>query len=781
MTFVPQANSDYDPLGVRGHYSQASEERYTFTGVHIMHQTQQNPRLTFVLPLMRSAFILLLCLSMILPFLSAVQAQAEQVSTPQIADYVPDQVLIQFKSGLGRDAASQKKILSAHGLKAMKHLPLASAALLPTLKGESVQEAMLRLLQLDAVRYAEPNYKRHLLETVPNDPYFSQQWAHQNIQSTTAWTIESGHPDVLIAVADSGIDYTHEDILDNMCSNPGQSFVGPSNNPMDYQGHGTHVAGIIGAVGNNGLGVTGVNWNVSLMALKFISMTGGSVADEVQAIEYAVQNGVRVFNMSYGSSYPSEIEKDAIAAAQDILFIAAAGNNSQDNDLYPQFPANHDLMNIISVAATDSSDQLASFSNYGPYTVDVAAPGSNIFSTLPIDGYGSYSGTSMAAPFVSGLAGLLLAHDPGLTPAQLKDRILCSADKIPELEGQILTQGRINTHQALTETVAGPEIFAINPDRAQAGAQITILGANFQDTAGQVYFAENTTARIISWRNDKIVCEVPDSAQSGDVQVVTAQGASNELHFELIVVQSHVTTLYDYLEECPQVPTEVIQFSPGDQVAAWNYIPNCNAGDQYQWVWIYPDGTPSEEPVQEINSTGEHCLSSYWEAGIPNNPGRWQVKFYYNQALQYTDTFTVLQEPPAWDSVYTHLFSGTSTPALQTLRQFRDEILMESALGQNLVQRLYDRSHEVAVILLMNPELLGQTTTLTRQIVPEAEKALQGGTGVLSQPVFNDLFVLLEAMHAEAEPKLKSLIQDVQESLQDQEILDQFGMQKAFD
>ncbi len=744
-----------------------------------MQQAQKNSRLAFLLSLMRSALVILLFLNLVLSFLTTAQGQAQPLSAAGFADYVPDQVLIQFKSDLGRDTASQKKILSEHGLQAIKHLPLASAALLPTLKGESVLEAMLRLLQLDAVRYAEPNYKRQPLDTVPNDPKFPQQWAHDNIQSTKAWSLETGDPGVIIAVTDSGIDYRHEDIQANMWPGLGQNFSGPGSDPMDYQGHGTHLAGIIGAVGNNALGISGVNWNVSLMALKFISTTGGSVADEVQAIEYAVQNGAQVFNMSYGSIQPSAIEKDAIAAAEDILFVAAAGNSALDNDLTPLFPASYDLSNIISVAATDPDDHLASFSSYGPYTVHVAAPGLNILSTLPGNNYGNKSGTSMSAPYVSGLAGLILAQNPNLSVAQLKDRILCSTDKIPELEGKTLTQGRINAHQALAETVTRPEIFAINPERAPAGSQITILGANFQDTAGQVYFAGNIDAGIISWRNDKIVCQVPEDAISGDVWVVTAQGASNKLHFEITVVQSHVTTLYEYIEECPTIPSEVTQFYPGDQVAAWNYTPHCETGDKYQWVWIYPDGETLETPVREINQAGDYCLYNYWPDGIPNEPGSWQVKFYYNQALQYTDTFTVLQSQ-AWTSVYNQIFSSPAN-IVDRLRQFRDDVLLESALGRDYVHRLYDRSHEVALLLLLNPEIMSQARSVAQQLLPEIQHVLQGKTGFLSRPLLGDIFSLLQAMHSEAGPELQDLIQDVQKGLQDQAVLGKFGMQTSFD
>lgn len=478
---------------------------------------------------------LIIILNLILFFADPIQAQTGPLPHKSQEAYVPGQVLVKFKSDTGRNVTRQKDILSTHSLQALKHFPLTSTALVSTNASESVLEAASRLMQLDKVEYAEPNYRRYLLETVPNDPEFSRQWAHQNIQSTRAWSLETGKPSVIVAVADTGIDYTHEDILDNMWPGLGRNFIDQNNDPMDTNGHGTLIAGIIGAVGNNSKGIAGVNWRVSLMALKFIGPEGGTVADEIQAIEYALQRGARVFNMSFGSYQPSVIEKEAMAAASNILFIAAAGNELNNNDFSPLFPASYDLPNIISVAATGVNDNIASFSNYGPNTVHVAAPGSGILSTIPGDRYRLYSGTSMSTAFVSGLAGLILARNPGFTIDQLRNQILRTADKLPELESHILTGARINAHRALTLAVSGPEIFRINPSSGQIGSQVAILGSGFLNAPGRVYFPDNIEAEIVSWRTDKIVCLVPEEATSGGVRVVTSQGASNRKHFEVSI------------------------------------------------------------------------------------------------------------------------------------------------------------------------------------------------------------------------------------------------------
>ncbi len=237
-------------------------------------------------------------------------------------------------------------------------------------------------------------------------------------------------------------------------------------------------------------------------------------------------------------------------------------------------------------------------------------------------------------------------------------------------------------------------------------------------------------------------------------------------------VQSHLTTLYSYLKECPNVPREVTEFYPGDETTAWNYTTNCNSGDNYQWIWIAPDGRTSRGDVHNVSKTTNWCFWSYWPDGIPDNPGSWQVKFYYNGSLKYTDYFTVLSSSQEWNAVYNEIFANNKQSNLELLRKFRDEVLLESELGQEYVYRLYDRSHEVALILLLNPEILAQARAVVDQLLPKVRDVLQGGTGYLPQQLGQDISTLLDAMHAQAGPKLQLLIQDVQQALQDHELLD---------
>jgi len=330
-----------------------------------------------------------------------------------------------------------------------------------SLEGEiGVKNAVESLVVREEVIHAEPNY---IMETTatPNDPGYDSLWAMPTIDAPNAWDITTGSEEVVVAVIDSGIDYNHPDLKDNMWTSEeghhGYNAINNSYYPMDDTGHGTHVAGTIGAVGNNDLGVVGVNWNVSLMAVKFLGETGtGTVGDAIAGLEYVLERkrdgeNIVATSNSWGGTGFSELLYEAIEKHQQegISFVAAAGNNRADVDKTPFYPANYDLTNIISVAATDENDELAEFSNYGKRSIHVGAPGVNINSTV-LDGQYDYaSGTSMAVPHVSGLIALLRSHHPTYDHNQLKNVILSSSDQPNTLQNLTLTEGRINAYQAL--------------------------------------------------------------------------------------------------------------------------------------------------------------------------------------------------------------------------------------------------------------------------------------------------------------------------------------------
>jgi len=369
-------------------------------------------------------------------------------------------------------------------------------------QGLAVTDAITRYMSDPNVQYAEPNYLRRVATTIPNDTYFNQQWALLNtgqsggtagadIRATTAWDITRGSSGIVIAVLDTGADFTHPDLAPNLCATgsicAGYNFVSQNNYPKDDNGHGTHVSGIIGAAGNNALGISGVMWTVRLMPLKFLDDTGsGSISDEIQAIQWAVANGAKVMNASFGGGAFSHSEYNALsqANAAGLLMVAAAGNGDQhnnyqgyNNDETPFYPASYNLPNIISVAATDQNDMKASFSNFGPTSVHVAAPGVYILSTFPASipstgncdptgiqltgGYCYLDGTSMAAPHVTGLVGLLYSYYTGFTYTQVRSTVLQYVDVLPSLSGLIQTSGRINAYLALSSLLAPSGLSAI--------------------------------------------------------------------------------------------------------------------------------------------------------------------------------------------------------------------------------------------------------------------------------------------------------------------------------
>ena len=314
---------------------------------------------------------------------------------------------------------------------------------------------------------------------VPDDPGYPNQYAPPLIGMGTAWGATTGSRAVIAAVVDSGIDLTHPDLAANIWTNPreipdngldddangfvddsrGWNFIDGTKSVQDVYGHGTHVSGIIGAVGNNGRGIAGLNWQVTIMPLKILNDRGvGTVGAAIAAINYATlmrrdfEANIVVSNNSWGATAGfSQVLQDAIKLLGETgpLFIAAAGNNAGNNDVTPRYPSSYELPNVIAVAATDSADALASFSNYGATSVDLGAPGVSIYSTFPGNNYGSMSGTSMAAPQVAGAVALLTAAKPGLTPIEARAAILGSVESVPGLAGKTVTGGRLNVDAAL--------------------------------------------------------------------------------------------------------------------------------------------------------------------------------------------------------------------------------------------------------------------------------------------------------------------------------------------
>jgi subtilisin family serine protease len=422
-------------------------------------------------------------------------------------EYVPNEVLVKFKP----EAGKQKALTALDALKprVVNYLgkEIAFTDWNPEVRTKSsflgdpylvhlrvpetvgTEKAISMLKNNPNVEYAEPNYIYMTLQTIPNDPDFSKLWGLSRIRASQAWDIFTGSSEIIVAVIDTGIDYNHIDLAENIWVNTrevpnngidddnngykddyrGWNFYSDNNNPIDdhYAAHGTHVAGTIGAIGNNNIGVVGVNWNVKLMALKIMDSLGYTTNSRiVKAIDYAYQNGAKISNNSYGGLPYSQSVYNAIsrAGAAGHLFIAAAGNYGTgldwyDNDIKPVYPASYSCSNIIAVLATDYFDQLASYSHYGKNSVDVGAPGGtadpmdrekDIYSTLAGDFYGYMYGTSMASPHVAGVAALLFGRCyPYITDTQVKRRILEKVDELSSLNGKCVSNGRINAYKVL--------------------------------------------------------------------------------------------------------------------------------------------------------------------------------------------------------------------------------------------------------------------------------------------------------------------------------------------
>lgn len=420
---------------------------------------------------------------------------------------VPGELLVKFASGTSPESVSRAH-RSQNGT-VVERIGRTGWQRIKLPPGTPVNTAAARYARLENVAAAQPNFTYKLLAT-PNDPDFSHtgMYGLLKISAPAAWDVTTGSETVVVANIDTGMRYTHEDLAANIWTNAGEvpnngidddnngyiddyygwDFRYDDSDPIDEHGHGTHTAGTIGAVGNNGVGVVGVNWNVRLMTIKIYSSSGGdtTTAMLIHAYEYVLMMknrgvNIRVTNNSYGGCAEAcgydQATKDAIDALGDagILNVFAAGNSGTDNDAIPHYPSSYDSPSILAVAASNSSDNR--IFNYGLNSVDLAAPGVGIRSTRHASdsSYGQMSGTSMATPHVSGAAALLASLNPKLSAASLKATLMNTVDQLPQWSGLVRTGGRLNVAAALNQqTVCSLALSAATVTPPTKGGVFTI-------------------------------------------------------------------------------------------------------------------------------------------------------------------------------------------------------------------------------------------------------------------------------------------------------------------
>ncbi|MDC9501635.1 S8 family serine peptidase [Pseudoalteromonas sp. Angola-18] len=490
----------------------------------------------------------------LLPCLAAAKLPDAGVKHPVVAS--SDAVIVKYKKNASAQMRKQARSLVKAKISDVNadeiddnYKSLLSGRLAKfKISGMSTKEAIARLKSHQAIEYVEPDYQVSIAQT-PDDPRFDELWGLNNdgqtggtadadIDAVEAWDISTGSRDVVVGVIDTGIDYSHSDLASNMwvnssevpgdgIDNDGNGFVDDvhginaitnSGDPMDDEGHGTHVSGTIGASGNNATGVVGVNHEVSLVGCKFLDAAGnGSTSDAIKCIDYMVglkNAGVnlRVLNNSWGGGGYSQALADAIASSEaaDLLFVAAAGNDTIDNDVNPHYPSNYENASVLSVASTDQTDNISWFSHYGLTSVDMGAPGSAILSTTPGESYASYSGTSMATPHVAGAAALVLSINPELNTQELKELLMSSGDANTALQGVTVAGTRLNVNQALIDADPTP------------GFKISADPLTQQIVAGQATNYTFTIGSIAQW-DEEVTLELSSTLSGAYLSASTAR------------------------------------------------------------------------------------------------------------------------------------------------------------------------------------------------------------------------------------------------------------------
>ena len=540
--------------------------------------------------------------------------------------------------------AAQERALDSVGATLVERMPLGGLVRARLDPGVSLAAADRALERQSDVVVAGPNRTYELYAT-PDDLLYPDLWGLPMIGAPLAWDVTQGSNAVVVAVVDTGADVTHPDLDANIWTNPvesangldddanglmddlqGWDFADDDSNVQDTNGHGTHVAGTIGAEGHNADGVTGVNWRVKLMPLRAGNSTLSGLAIE-QAFRYACAKGAQVVNGSFGSPSPDPFIRDAIEDCPGTLFVFAAGNESTNNDAQPRYPCNYAAENIVCVAASQENDTLAPFSNYGVANVDLAAPGAAILSTIPGGLFDDSYGTSMASPHVAGAAALVLSHRPALTPIELKNTLLLSVDKKPAYSGAVKTGGRLNVARALGQEVKPPTgLTASSPSHtggwsASSTVQVVWSGATDENGVGGYSYAFSPVTDF-----------VPDEVKDTTVTTLTMSLPDGEHWFHVRAVDDqgnwgqavHVGPMridtFKPVRPVPSSPSHQLGGVSADRTidVAWSGASDAQSGlDGFAVSWTQGrTGTPPtvknlEETVSRVTSP-QLAVGAWW-------------------------------------------------------------------------------------------------------------------------------------------------------------------------
>lgn len=563
----------------------------------------------------------------------------------------PDQYVVEYQDFSGDGAPGDTSSLGAVSTQRLG----AGASLLDFSRiagdGNSEPEAIFYdadqdrcrdLLTLSQVKSCSPNYQVKA-SIIPNDTQFGSLWgmsSDRGIDAPGAWDVTTGSNSIVVAVVDTGADYNHPDLTNNIWINseeiPGNGIdddgdgyiddvhginaFSHNGDPMDDNGHGSHVSGTIGGSGNNNRGVSGVNWQVKIMPLKFLSSNGaGSLAGAIEAINYMVMMksrgvNIKVANNSWGGGGYSQALYDAIKRARDvgIVFAAAAGNEGNDNDAQPSYPASYDLENVVSVAAVDSNRNVASFSNYGAGQVDIAAPGVSILSTTPGNSYQSFSGTSMATPHVTGAIALLAASEPNLSYLELLNRMYESGVGLGTLSGVVRTGRMLNVSRMLhnqSAPIPAPtplpapcryemNAIAFNPDHSVDSQEIVLQADEFSYYTMSLPF-------IFPFHNQGISTLV--LSPNGVAYTKSSPGSMDYENGARVPLNSIAPLQTDLFAD--RDPEGIRVISSSDHVTAmWQakHYDRKYGSDIQIWLTLYPDGR-----IQQFASFGSDAFADY--------------------------------------------------------------------------------------------------------------------------------------------------------------------------